>query len=279
MGGQSKITFLVDNNAQADLKEEHGLAILIEHQGLRILFDNGSGEALFYNAQRLNQALDNVDVLILSHGHYDHTENTEWLLQHNPNAKIYLHPSALQTRYSKHANKPLKLVAMTKANQQAILQFPKEQVCYHTGVMKISEQLILSGQIPRRSEEDAGGPFYLDSRCKASDHLLDDQCLWLVRGDEIHIITGCCHAGLINTLQWTREQNPDQKITSLTGGLHLTNASPPRIQASIEVLKQTELKSLYPGHCTGESVSNELKQLLEPVTHVNVAQAGLSYYL
>lgn len=275
----NKITFLVDNQALPHLKSEHGLAILIEHDGLRILFDNGSGDALFDNARYLKQKLDNLDVIILSHGHYDHTENTAWLLQNNPKTKIYLHPDALQTRYSKHIDKPLKCISMKTANRQAIERFPQAQVYYHTGIIKISEQLVLSGQIPRKSAEDVGGPFYLDTQCQTLDSLLDDQCLWLKKDKEVHIIAGCCHSGLINTIKYTAHHNPHHIITSITGGLHLSNASPERIQASIKVLKKAQLTSLYPAHCTGQAVSTQLKKALYPKTDVVLAKAGLSFCL
>lgn len=279
MTTDSKVTFIVDNQAPCHLKKEHGLAILIEHHGLRILFDSGSGGALFDNAKQLKQPLNNIDILIISHGHYDHTENIAWLLANNPNAKLYVHPRALEKRYSKNADKPLRVISISDINKHAILEFPQEQVYYQTGGIEITNGLILSGQIPRTSSEDTGGDFYLDILCLFPDNIIDEQCLWLRKGNEIHIISGCCHAGLINTIQWTIEKNPTEEIASFAGGLHLSNASPERVNASIAALRKFSLKTLYPAHCTGEIVSQKLAEALSPVTEVTPVQSGLTYSL
>lgn len=91
------ITVLVDNQAETGLQHEHGLSILIEHQGKRILFDDGQNDALFYNATKLDIPLYDLDMIILSHGHYDHGGNLSALLLANPNALFYAHPDSLQT--------------------------------------------------------------------------------------------------------------------------------------------------------------------------------------
>jgi len=73
-GNNITIKILVDNKANADLMKEPGFAAWIEAFGHKILFDTGQGEVLIHNAAALGCDLSLADSLILSHGHYDHTE-------------------------------------------------------------------------------------------------------------------------------------------------------------------------------------------------------------
>lgn len=68
-----KITILVDDQAGDGLIAEHGLSFWIETEGKRVLFDTGQGYALLANARALDTRLSETDILVLSHGHYDHT--------------------------------------------------------------------------------------------------------------------------------------------------------------------------------------------------------------
>lgn len=83
------ITILVDNQAGPGLMAEHGLALWIETEDRRILFDTGQGDALPANARALGLDLRTTDLLVLSHGHYDHTGGLHHALRAAPHAKVY----------------------------------------------------------------------------------------------------------------------------------------------------------------------------------------------
>jgi len=100
MKNNIEITVLVDNNADQGFMAEHGFSVLIEHNNQRILFDTGQCDALFHNAKKLNIKLTELDSIILSHGHYDHGGNIEWLSTNNPSCQLYLHPDSLKKRFS-----------------------------------------------------------------------------------------------------------------------------------------------------------------------------------
>ncbi|WP_413700438.1 MBL fold metallo-hydrolase [Psychromonas sp. KJ10-10] len=123
----STITLLVDNLAGNGLQHEHGLSIFIKHQDKRILFDNGQNEVLFHNADRLGISLSDLDIIILSHGHYDHGGNLASLLLANPNALFFAHPDCLQTRSSLHPDKPARMISLNQNTIEAIDNFPDKQ--------------------------------------------------------------------------------------------------------------------------------------------------------
>ena len=95
-----RITVLVDDEAGEGLLPEHGLSLWIETGGKHILFDTGQGNALVENARRLGVPLEETDIVVLSHGHYDHSGGLANVLTIAPRAKILLHPGATIARYS-----------------------------------------------------------------------------------------------------------------------------------------------------------------------------------
>ena len=272
------VTLLVDNKAKPNLKSEHGLSLFIEHQGKRILFDNGqNSEALFYNAEKLNVSLNNLDFIILSHGHYDHGGNLDTLLKANPNAIFYAHPDCMQTRYSLHPNKAPHTISLKKQVQDAINAFPEEQKKFIREATQVIPGMWLTGPIPRLSDvEDTGGPFFLDKEKKQADLINDDMSLWIETDNGINVICGCCHSGLMNTLNQIKKLTPQKPIKFLLGGLHLVAANQARLDATIAYLNNEQIDHIYPAHCTGD---NAMSLLQAQCKNVQIAQAGLKVTL
>lgn len=274
------ITLLVDNQAETGLKHEHGLSMFIKHQGKRILFDNGQdSEALYYNAQKLAVSLNDLDIIILSHGHYDHGGNLAALLAANPNALFYAHPDCTQTRYSLHPNKDPRTISLTTEAMNAIAAFPEKQKKFITSATEITPGMWLTGQIPRRCDlEDTGGPFFLDKEKIEADPLHDDMSLWIETAAGLTVVCGCCHSGLINTLTHIKSQLPQATpIKNLIGGLHLVNAKRTRINATIDYLNKENISNIYPAHCTGENAMLMLQDQVK--SNVQIAKAGLKLTL
>lgn len=274
------ITLVVDNLAETGLKYEHGLSMFIEHHGKRILFDNGqNSEALFYNAQQLDISLTDLDIIILSHGHYDHGGNLDTLLKTNPNAIFYAHPDCTHTRYSLHPNKAPRTISLTKNVMEALTAFPASQKKFITGVTEIAPGMWLTGEIPRVCEfEDTGGPFFLDKEKIKADPLNDDMSLWIEKDSVLTVVCGCCHSGLINTLTHIKKQlNQAMSIKNLIGGLHLLSANKTRIDATIDYLNKEKITNIYPAHCTGENAMSLLQAKVK--SNVQIAKAGLKITL
>ena len=94
------ITTLVDNSSHnEDLLKEHGLSVYIEHNGTNILFDTGLTNKFSMNAAKLDINLRDVDIAIISHGHYDHLGGLIDFLSLNDKAKVYLKREIFDTQY------------------------------------------------------------------------------------------------------------------------------------------------------------------------------------
>lgn len=269
-----KITFLMDNRSKPGLCAEHGFSAWIESDGQRVLFDAGNSDALAGNAEKLGIDLTEANLLVLSHGHSDHTGYVRQLLQRNPMIQVLMHPKATQQRYSIPPGQASEEIFMLPETVRALEAHPAHQKVITDEPHQVWNWLGSSGTIPRRhSLEDAGGPFFLDAEGQKPDLIEDDLALWIKTPKGLVILTGCCHAGLINTVEQIKTVTGETSIYAIMGGLHLQNASVARIDATMEALKQWNPDYLIPCHCTGDKVIDLLQR--EFGYHMEPGYSGL----
>jgi len=159
-----RITVLVDNIArEPGLLAEHGLSLWIEADGRRILFETGQGQALKPNAGRLGIDLERADAVVLSHGHYDHTGGLAELPSLGAESAVYLHPLALEAKYSRMPTPSHKAIGIPDRAGRYLLSSSCRLVATRPPT-EVSSGVFVTGQIPRRTPfEDTGGPFFSTS--------------------------------------------------------------------------------------------------------------------
>ena len=113
------ITILVNNTAPDNLQSEHGLSFWIEYNGKNILFDTGQTNIIESNAKQIGVNLSETDTVILSHGHYDHTGGIPSVFAAAENATLYLHPRAMDLKYSQKPDK-VKIIGMSDATKDVV---------------------------------------------------------------------------------------------------------------------------------------------------------------
>lgn len=245
-----KITVLVENTAgKLGVLAEHGLSYLIETGGEKILFDTGQGFVLENNVRKLGLDLTDIKTVVLSHGHYDHTGGLHAALEMMNRPTIYAHPAAIEPKFSRNADGTGRSIGISEINKDALIHSDWVKTENPT---KLPCGLQLTGAVPRVTDfEDTGGPFYLDADCTLTDPIADDQSAFIETEHGTVVILGCAHAGIINTLQYIRELTDNQPIHTVIGGMHLHSASPERINQTVEKIRELNIQSLFPCHCTG----------------------------
>jgi len=243
------ITTLIEDTAVSqELTAEHGLSFWINYGNRSILFDTGQSDLLLKNAEILNIDLASADAIVLSHGHYDHTGGLAAVLEIAPKAKIYLHPAAVELKFSRNGGS-VRPIGMSDAARAAI---QNRRVIWTVAPARLFSGISVTGQITRINDfEDVGGAFFNDNDCLKSDELLDDQALFIESSRGLIVVLGCAHSGVVNTLNYISKLTGKKKVYALIGGIHLLNANRSRIENTLKAFKKFGIQKVIPLHCTG----------------------------
>ncbi|MDE7212599.1 MAG: MBL fold metallo-hydrolase [Lachnospiraceae bacterium] len=259
-----KITALVENRSDCDLKPTHGLALYVETEKHRLLFDLGPDNTLFENSAKKGVRLEEVDTVVISHGHFDHGGALGRFLEINPTAKIYVQRKAFEAHYSKFLcfRVPVGLDEKWKENGQIVLL---------DGDFSIDEELQLF-IVPETGKcySNANDALYMKG---GRDDFLHEQNL-LIREKKNVLIMGCGHAGVVNILERIRDEKPEYCI----GGYHVLN--PVRRKTVPQALLDEISAELgkYPGmhfytcHCTGKRAYDYLRKKVKDMNYLSCGE-------
>ena len=247
-----KLIVLMENTAgREDLTAEHGLSLYIEACGKKILFDAGQTEAFADNAEKLGVDLKDIDLAVLSHGHYDHSGGLMRFLQINEKAKLYVHKDA----FSPHFNGTGAYIGPDPALLET------QRVVFNPGELKLAEGLTLVDYwgAPRHYPLDSAGLLMEDNGQKCPEDFRHEQYLLIREGQKRICISGCSHKGVLNITKWAE---PD----ALVGGFHFMNIDPATSERSrLDEAAKTLMESnavFYTGHCTGAAPYEYLKNIM-----------------
>jgi 7,8-dihydropterin-6-yl-methyl-4-(beta-D-ribofuranosyl)aminobenzene 5'-phosphate synthase len=247
-----QITVLVENTTRRPgLLAEHGIAYWIEYDGHHVLLDAGQGDVLVRNVNALGIVLHDIDALVLSHGHCDHTGGVADALRTDRPVTIYAHPAAFVRKFVRNSDGSGQEIGMPYVTNGAI-RAARNRLVATDRPTTLFDGLMATGPVPRRTDfEDTGGAFFLDEGCTQPDPLEDDQSLFFDTADGTVVLLGCAHAGVVNTLRHICQLTNNRPICTVIGGMHLISASGERIKRTIEEFRQMGVERVAPAHCAG----------------------------
>ena len=256
MPGQ--ITIISENKCALSrgLIAEHGFSALIELEGFKLLFDSGQGLAIRQNQGLLQYDLSKIDALVLSHGHFDHTGGIAYVLEKNPQLKIYLHPAALLKRKVRKnlGGKTIEIdVGMTLSRQD--LQSRGAQLVLVEKPEELADgRILISGPIPLKTDFEKPEPdFFVEKNGSLVPDDFEDDLAIAIRGkSRTSVVFGCAHRGAVNTLHRIDEVWGLKKLDVIAGGTHLLNCTPEQVDRTISEIARMDPARVAVGHCTGE---------------------------
>ncbi len=254
-----RITTLSENtagNRPKGLLAEYGLSILVETDELKILFDTGQRISAAHNAALLGVDLSDLDVIVLSHGHYDHTGGLRSVLEVTGEIEVIAHPDIFQKKYAKHG----------KSTAYIGVPYIKEELDDAGATFRFSEEptnigdITITGKVERKTDfEKIDRDLYVEEGDKLKeDELLDDQALVLQTDRGLFVILGCAHRGIINTIEYAKKILGEDRIYGVIGGTDLVAADKLQMVETFKALKAYQIQGIGVSHCTGPEASARL---------------------
>ncbi len=235
-----KITILSDNVAGRRCRAEHGLSFLVEAD-TTVLFDTGSSDLIGYNAQILNVDLQQIETIVLSHGHDDHTGG----LMLFEGQQLICHPDAFLKRHRKSNHTELGIKWLEEEIRKRF------KLTTSRGPVRISEQVYFLGEIPRETSFESRSTAFRKAD-GTDDFVMDDSGLAVVTPKGLVVISGCAHSGICNMTAHARKVTGIEIVHLVIGGFHLQNDDQ-LTQTTLEWLKMNQVEQVVPSHCTGFS--------------------------
>lgn len=234
-----KISVLTENTAGGQFLAEHGLSYHIEIDNEQILFDTGHTNVFLKNAEKFGiDILNDVEKIVLSHGHWDHGDGLRFL----ENKTLITHPNSFIKHFRKVDHSPVGL-SLTRKELAKKFKLIETKEPY-----KITDNLFFLGEIPRIKDfESQTTPFELENG--EDDFVTDDSALAAILNNELIIITGCSHSGICNICEYAKLVTGISKIKAVIGGFHLKFQNK-QTKQTIEYFKNNAVEKVLPSHCT-----------------------------
>jgi 7,8-dihydropterin-6-yl-methyl-4-(beta-D-ribofuranosyl)aminobenzene 5'-phosphate synthase len=255
-----KICVLVDNKTcdGSNLQAEHGLSIWFALNGKNYLVDVGASSLFVENAARLGIDIADVDVLILSHAHADHTGGLAAFIENNDKAAIYVSQHVCGNSYystRRGSKRSISIDAEVLSSCGDRVQYIDGNAVVDEGVTIVSD-ILCTTPVPK-----ANGTLYVNDML---DDFAHEMAVVADVGDERVLLSPCSHKGILNILNAVGGAS----VTRFVGGLHLLDSDDNfQFEECDEIVSlANEIKAcgvtLYTGHCTGETAKGLFSDIL-----------------
>ena len=218
-----KLSILYDNHAVQNFQSGWGFSCLVDD---RILFDTGEApEPLLANMARLGVEPKQIEAVVISHDHWDHTGGLWQLLEINHGLIVYACPGFSEEFKRKVTDLQGKLILCPSGRD-------------------LDETISITGEILGQYKKTP----------------IAEQSLMVKTDKGLVVITGCSHPGVTVILEKAREQYPDLLVDMILGGFHFKDMDDSMLEQSVSALYQFEGLRVGPTHCTGEKAADRIRE-------------------
>ncbi len=275
-----KLTVLTDNNVlqSKNFLGEHGLSFYIEDKDTKILFDTGYSDVFLKNALKMGIDLIDLDYIVLSHGHYDHTWGLSHYLPYYTSAvkqrrqvkkpTIIAHPDTFNDKFHDELGEIGCLIPEGNLRKNFNVKTTVKP-------LKLTENLTFLGEIPRLNNFEKTEPIgkIKTNEGYEEDFIKEDSALVYNTNQGIVVITGCSHSGICNIVEYSKRISAEMKVIDIIGGFHLINPPKERIFMTADYLSKLNLIGIHACHCT------DFKSILTLSKYVNLEAIGVGLIL
>ncbi len=233
-----KINVLVDDFID---EKEHGLSIYIEASGKKILFDTAQTNNFLVKMEKLEIREEELDLVVISHGHYDHGNGLRYLSKDIP---IFLHEDAIKPKYKNKDG----IYYFNGISNDAI-NVNRRNFNLIKADQEIASNIFVLANIKTDKKNEN---FFLDEKKNIVDDFHDEIILAIQENNDLTLFLGCSHFGIVEGIRKAKECFPHLRIKNVVAGMHLLNDSEKEILKIIDQLKLLGVFNVIPLHCTGE---------------------------
>lgn len=257
------LKMLVENTAiSSQFKKKHGLSIYVESLNNKLIFDLGSNNLFSKHAEKLNVDIQDINHVIISHGHLDHGGGLSDLLKLNQKANVYIHTLAFEPYYTKLLSRFKYYIGLDRSLKTS------KQIIFTTKSHIINDHLQLFSDVNyTRGSSTVNDSLYTKNMNGFEvDDFSHEQNLIIKEDNKYILIAGCAHAGILNVIQ-KGEDICGQEFDYVISGMHLYNPISKKGE-DVDTIKNlgqqllTKKTTYYTCHCTGKKAYNQLKEIM-----------------
>lgn len=256
-----KVISLIENTSNNGLAVEHGLSLYIgKDDGQNVLFDMGQSGLFARNAEAMSLSVRDIDIAVVSHGHYDHGGGLGVFLSENQRARVYIHKDAFLPHYSLR-DSGLRYIGLDKELSG------NDRLTYCRGVTHIPDGMTLFAEVRGSCCNPAGNRLLFGPEKNVNDTFCHEQSLLVEENDNLILFAGCAHRGIVNIMH-RAEEVAGKAPTHVLAGMHLVKSGLNEAEEDAfigtlaeELMQYTQTK-FYTMHCTGEEQYRKLRSLM-----------------
>ena len=246
---------------------QHGVSFLVEVESndakRRILFDTASyAEPILFNMKLLNINPKTIDMIILSHNHFDHTGGLLGIMKEiNKEIPVFAHSNIFKVSFATDPEFLYVGIPPLRGGSKEEIEklggtwiLSRDPIHLMPGVFTLGE--ITKEEKVEFEKKVTIGLYKLEKGRLVPDEVEDEIGLAINTKKGLIVIGGCSHPGIVSMVQKATKISGIDQVYAVIGGFHLVDAEDERIQNTVNALKKMGVKKVYTGHCTGLKAEN-----------------------